>query len=299
MKFLYKLEDAITNGSAKFFGTIVKILGKLTPKKIADIVLRIQEKFKKKENLSLNPAKPKFNFKILLVKFKEKLAALHLKDKLLAFKTSSVEKLSVLKKSPPKELAQMLSTGVKNKAAELQKRLLLVNPQSIVIFIAVSLSTAIVAIKLVGVLFKTQQDVKAYREIAGQKDALNPDQEDYNSDENVARRKYRKLTTKFYKLTMIKFPVVRKDTYDMSYLYFNLNLVTSNRNTILYLTNHMLEVQDHFINNIEPIPGDFVMDDEGKRVIKDKIRDELNNFMKKNGFNGGVDDVQVEGFTGF
>ncbi len=274
-------------------------MGKLTPKKIADVAARIQAKFQKKPAIEHAPPKPKFEFKIIIVKCKEKVAALHLKDKISAFKSSSVEKLNTLKKSPPKELAQMLTKGVKNKASDIQQRLLLVNPQSIVIFIAVLISTAIVGIKLVSVLFKTQEEVKAYRSVAGQKEMINPDDTDYNSDENVARRKYRKLDTKFYKLTMIKFPVVRKDSYDMSYLYFNLNLVTSNRNTILYLTNHMLEVQDHFINNIEAIPGDFVLDEEGKRVIKDKIRDELNIFMKKNGFNGGVDDVQVEGFTGY
>lgn len=101
---------------------------------------------------------------------------------------------------------------------------------------------------------------------------------------------YRQLERSF-SLDNVDLQVFEEDIKRNHQVYIDFTAITSNRNVVLFLRDHEMMIRDRLSTNIEPILPQLPIEDEGKRIIKDKIRDELNDILKKEKVEGKVLDV--------
>jgi hypothetical protein len=52
-------------------------------------------------------------------------------------------------------------------------------------------------------------------------------------------------------------------------------------------------IRDHLTNNVEPMDPWFSMELEGKKVIKDKVKQEINIYLEEQNVEGRVDDINI------
>lgn len=75
---------------------------------------------------------------------------------------------------------------------------------------------------------------------------------------------------------------------------FDLNLKVSNRALVQFLEKHEYELKDHINSNVEPFPPDFPLTSEGKEIIKIKVLEEVNNFIKLKKVEGKLEEVYID-----
>lgn len=85
-----------------------------------------------------------------------------------------------------------------------------------------------------------------------------------------------------------------EDTHRNRQVWIDFTVLTSNRNIVQYLTNHEVEFKDHLTTNVEPVIPQLPVEDEGRRIIKDKIKAELNLFLEKNNIEGKILEVYLD-----
>jgi flagellar basal body-associated protein FliL len=84
-----------------------------------------------------------------------------------------------------------------------------------------------------------------------------------------------------------------EDTHRNKQVWLDFSILASNRNVILYLQEHEVELKDHLSTNVEPVIPQLPIEEEGRQIIKDKIRFELNDFLEKNHIEGKILDVYL------
>jgi flagellar basal body-associated protein FliL len=77
-------------------------------------------------------------------------------------------------------------------------------------------------------------------------------------------------------------------------VYIDFTVLASNRNIVLFLKDHEFLIRDKLSTNVEPILPHLPIEDEGRRIIKDKVRDELNDILKKEKIEGKIQDVYLD-----
>lgn len=107
------------------------------------------------------------------------------------------------------------------------------------------------------------------------------------------RPSYYKLDQKQISLNQVKFPVYSQGRNTIQFLSVDFDLELSNRHIVLYLQDHEANLRDHLINNTEPIDPVFSLEKEGKSIIKDKVKKEINVFLKDNNVRGEVNTVNI------
>ena len=110
----------------------------------------------------------------------------------------------------------------------------------------------------------------------------------------LIRPTYYRQNERFYSIKDINLQLFLENTHRNRQVTMDFSIIASNRNIVLYLTDHKNEYEDHLTNNIEPIIPQLPIEDEGKRIIKDKIKMELNIFLEKNNIEGKVLEIYVD-----
>lgn len=77
-------------------------------------------------------------------------------------------------------------------------------------------------------------------------------------------------------------------------LNFDFTVVTTNRTAVMYLKENTFKVRDQLNMSMEPLPLRFPIEEEGKQIIKNKIKDEVNRVLKENNIDGAVQDVFLD-----
>jgi flagellar basal body-associated protein FliL len=107
------------------------------------------------------------------------------------------------------------------------------------------------------------------------------------------RPSYYKVDQKQINLTAVKVPIYAQGKHDIKFLTADFDLQMSNRNSVVYIREHETMIRDHLTNNVEPMDPWFSMENEGKRVIKDKVKQEINIFLEEQNVEGRVDDINI------
>jgi flagellar basal body-associated protein FliL len=107
------------------------------------------------------------------------------------------------------------------------------------------------------------------------------------------RPSYYKIDQKQINLTAVKVPIYAQGKHDIKFLTADFDLQMSNRNSVVYIKEHETMIRDHLTNNVEPMDPWFSMEKEGKRVIKDKVKQEINIFLEEQNVEGRVDDINI------
>lgn len=109
-----------------------------------------------------------------------------------------------------------------------------------------------------------------------------------------ARPLYYRQSERILSVVDINLQMFLEDTQRNRQVWIDFSIIASNRNVILYLQDHEVEFKDHLMNNIEPVIPHLPIEDEGKRIIKDKIKMELDDFLEKNNIEGKILEVYIE-----
>ena len=96
----------------------------------------------------------------------------------------------------------------------------------------------------------------------------------------------------------VSLQIFLEDTSRNRQVMFDYSLLASNRNIVLYLKDHEDKVRDRLSTQIEPIIPRLPIEDEGKSIIKDKIRAELNEMLKEEKIEGRVLEVYLDYILG-
>ena len=108
------------------------------------------------------------------------------------------------------------------------------------------------------------------------------------------RPKYFQMTEKQFPVKNVNLQLFLEDTKRNRQIYVDFTALASNRNAVLFLKDHEVEVRDFINMNVEPVIPQLPIEEEGRQIIKDKIRVELNQFLKNNGIEGRILEVYVD-----
>jgi hypothetical protein len=108
------------------------------------------------------------------------------------------------------------------------------------------------------------------------------------------RPSYYRQTEKIFSVTDISLQLFLEDTHRNRQAWIDFSIVASNRNVILYLKDHEIELKDHLTNNVEPVIPQLPVEEEGRLIIKDKLKMEVNQFLQKNGIEGKVLEIYID-----
>jgi flagellar basal body-associated protein FliL len=108
------------------------------------------------------------------------------------------------------------------------------------------------------------------------------------------RAEYYRKNERSYSLQNVDLQVFQEDLKRNHQVYIDFTVVGSNRNIVLFLKDHEALIRDRLSTNVEPILPRLPIEDEGKRIIKDKIRDELNEILTKEKVEGRITEVYLD-----
>lgn len=108
------------------------------------------------------------------------------------------------------------------------------------------------------------------------------------------RPKYFLQTEKLFKFESLDLQLFLEDTRRNRQIYIDFTALTSNRYVVLYLKEHIVEIRDHLNLNVEPVIPRLPIEDEGRQIIKDKIKWELNEYLKREGVEGKVLEIYLD-----
>lgn len=108
------------------------------------------------------------------------------------------------------------------------------------------------------------------------------------------RPEYYRQVERMLPVTEINLQIFLEDTRRNRQVWIDFTILASNRNTVLYLKDHEIQFKDHLTTNVEPIIPQLPVEEEGRSIIKDKIKMELDEFLKKNGIEGKVLEVYID-----
>jgi flagellar basal body-associated protein FliL len=107
------------------------------------------------------------------------------------------------------------------------------------------------------------------------------------------RPDYYRMQARSYTMQDVDLQVFEEDLNRNHQVYLDFTLIASNRNIVLYLKDNEMKIRDRLSTNVEPILPRLPVEDEGKRIIKDKIRDEINDILKEEKIEGKIQDVYL------
>ncbi|MFZ4714686.1 MAG: flagellar basal body-associated FliL family protein [Bacteriovoracaceae bacterium] len=104
---------------------------------------------------------------------------------------------------------------------------------------------------------------------------------------------YYKIDQKQVNFSTVKVPIYAQGKNDIKFMTADFELQMSNRLSVIYFREHETMIRDHLINHVEPMDPIFTMEKEGKTIIKDKLKKEINVFLEKSKVEGKVDEVNL------
>ncbi|MFL5784065.1 MAG: hypothetical protein ACJ76H_05605 [Bacteriovoracaceae bacterium] len=107
------------------------------------------------------------------------------------------------------------------------------------------------------------------------------------------RPNYYKKETKQVTISNFRLPVYIPGVNELRSVDIDVTATTSTREARMFLETKEFELRDHLINEIEPSVADFPLTEEGKDIIKSKLKAELDAFLKFHKINAFVEDVKV------
>ena len=108
-----------------------------------------------------------------------------------------------------------------------------------------------------------------------------------------SRPQYYRQAERMMTVEDINLQIFLEDTRRNRQVWLDFSVLATNRNVVLYLQDHEVELKDHLTTNVEPVIPQLPIEEEGKQIIKDKIKAELNQFLEKNGIEGKVQEIYI------
>ena len=107
------------------------------------------------------------------------------------------------------------------------------------------------------------------------------------------REEYYLQEQRQFTLQTVELPIWFEDISKRKVMVADLTFQTSNRSSAYYLQNHELLVRDKIGTSLEIVQPSFQLSDEGKQVLCQKIKLELNQLLQDNREEGHIEQVYV------
>lgn len=108
------------------------------------------------------------------------------------------------------------------------------------------------------------------------------------------RPKYFMQVEKMVMIKDLNLQLFLEDTKRNRQVYLDFTALANNRNVILFLKDHDVEVRDYLNMHVEPVIPQLPIEEEGRQIIKDKVKLELNNFLKEAQIEGKILEIYVD-----
>ena len=109
---------------------------------------------------------------------------------------------------------------------------------------------------------------------------------------------YYKRTEKQFQITNIVLPAYMQGNSHLKKLVIDFTFESSNKYIKQFLWQNPYLIQDTLNSNIEPIAIDFPLETEGKTIMKDKIKREMNDMLKRLKIKGAIKNVYIHSMIG-
>jgi flagellar basal body-associated protein FliL len=280
-----KIEDLINMILGKLVSLFWIVLHKVIPKKLFtktnDLKLKAQNKVQQRTS-QLDKKKVNLFNKVLelISKVKAKITEL----KAIDFKAIAIAKLQSIK-------TEVLGTSPKKYLSIVR---MFLAPHIFVIkqwFSTIKksqlyIATASLALVVVGTLSVYSSFFEIYDKEFPFREPASVQEYDYRPD-------YRSYEKKSLKVFNIKIPTHTESVGGVTSITVDFNIRISTRYARFYLSEYEYKLKDYFFTHVEMITSDFPLESEGKIILKDKIKEELNNFLKQEGVEGVIEDVNI------
>jgi flagellar basal body-associated protein FliL len=114
-----------------------------------------------------------------------------------------------------------------------------------------------------------------------------------SAEDPYNRPAYYKLNEREISFNNVKVPIYITGINELRALIIDFSVVTSNRATKKWLEKNEFQMRDHLIQTLEPVLPAFPMTDEGRTVITDKLKSELNAFLAHNKIEGEIKEARL------
>jgi flagellar basal body-associated protein FliL len=111
--------------------------------------------------------------------------------------------------------------------------------------------------------------------------------------EGYNRPEYYKKEAREVSFSSVKVPVYVQGINELRALMIDISIVASNRATRRWIERQEFSIRDHLVLTIEPVIPTFPLTDEGRTMLTEKIKDELNTFVRGHGVNGEIQEVRL------
>lgn len=265
MKIWIKIEDLINKLLTFLFGGLGASLSKLTPKSIPKMLEAIST-FKAKLALWLQQFQANFK-RNSQAKFQD------LKSINVSKVTDSIKaEMNQFKGKKPKEMLTQPFTNFFQKLSQME-------PRKAVGMLAL---IAITGLSIFSIVFSGGRIYERTRSVASIPEVEIP-----------PRPVYYKADQKQVNFSTVKVPIYSQGKTNIQFLTADFELQMSNRLSVIYIREHETMIRDHLINHVEPMDSQFTLETEGKSIIKEKLKKEINVFLDKEKVEGKVDDINI------
>jgi flagellar basal body-associated protein FliL len=107
------------------------------------------------------------------------------------------------------------------------------------------------------------------------------------------RPEYYKKQTRHFDVTNLRLPVYVAKVNELRSIDIDFTATLTNRQSRAFLEKHEFHLRDHLILQIEPSIATFPLEEEGKEIIRRKVLDEINAFLKLNEIDGQVIELKI------
>ncbi len=114
-----------------------------------------------------------------------------------------------------------------------------------------------------------------------------------NATEVSKRKGYYKLDEKRFSINHVIMPVYIGNSTNLKTLSIDLTFISSNKYIKSYFENNRHLIKDKLNTTIEPLIPEFPLEVEGKLIIKEKIKYELNQLIQDLGIKGEIEEVHI------
>ena len=264
---------------------------------------------------SLTPGKVKNTLETSKKKVKERKE--HLKTKAIEKSSEAISKIKNTKEEATKKvaLAQEKAAEIKSKAKETKvsdfkwakiSAVILaaaapavskikgifagLQPQTVVTFVALSTVGTLAGLNI----------YKESKNIEEKAQAQSGELVEEVKDATAASRRpaYFKKQEKQFRLNNIVLPAYLEKSKGLKKLVIDFTVEGSNKYIKAYFWNNPHLIQDVLNSRVEPISVDFPLEDEGKTIVKDKIKEEIKKLLEKQKIKGEIKEVYIHSIIG-
>jgi flagellar basal body-associated protein FliL len=107
------------------------------------------------------------------------------------------------------------------------------------------------------------------------------------------RPEYYKKELRHFQISNFRLPVYIADVNEVGSVDIDFTATVSNRNARMELEKLEFQLRDFLIHHLEPSVATFPLQEEGKEIIRKKLWEEVDNFLRERNIQGHVVEIKI------